>query len=300
VIDRSRPAICGPVGAPACPPVPAGRARQLLGRRFGVASRNRRGRRLPDRPAGTKGVGKQPGRPREATRPDTVDPLGVLIGRIENDSDLTVVVFGSDTPGYFMAHWDFLADNARVAVMPPGPTGLHPYADNFVRLSRAPVATVSEIRGRTRGAGSEFVLATDLRFASGKAVLGQFEVGVGAEFAPGLDAYFAAAGRPENQPFSQLLLEHGLRQPDGIETDLGTSLPTQPKAGCRVDPAPDGRVASARPRGPWPPWGRRSRDGGGAAVAASGTQHDVVDVVRSRRGTRRTGSFVVNLDVPCG
>ncbi|MGW2093014.1 enoyl-CoA hydratase/isomerase family protein [Promicromonospora sukumoe] len=112
--------------------------------------------------------------------PDTVEQLAVLVDRIEAAPDLTVVVFRSDTPGYFMAHWDFLSDTARVVGMPPGPTGLHPYLDNFVRLSRVPVATVSEIRGRTRGAGSEFVLATDIRFASEQAVLGQFEVGVGA------------------------------------------------------------------------------------------------------------------------
>jgi len=31
-----------------------------------------------------------------------------------------------------------------------------------------------------RGAGSEFILATDIRFASDKAILGQFEVGVGS------------------------------------------------------------------------------------------------------------------------
>jgi enoyl-CoA hydratase/carnithine racemase len=105
--------------------------------------------------------------------PDTIDQLGALIGHIENDPDLTVVVFRSDKPGYFMAHWDALADKARVAAMRPGPTGLHPYLDNFVRLSRVPVATISEIRGRARGAGSEFVLATDIRFASEKAILGQ-------------------------------------------------------------------------------------------------------------------------------
>jgi len=240
--------------------------------------------------------------------PDTVDQLAALIERIQKDADLTVVVFRSDKPGYFMAHWDFLSDNARVAGMQPGPTGLHPYADNVVRLSRLPVATISEIRGRARGAGSEFVLATDIRFASEKAVLGQFEVGVGAvpgggpmarlgrlvgrgraleilfggddvpaalaaeygyvnrvipdaeiegftdafarriaafdkvaltgikqlvdvatlpddaEFAAALKAYFATAGRPENQPFRQLLLENGLQQPDGIETDLGTAI----------------------------------------------------------------------------
>ena len=64
--------------------------------------------------------------------------------------------------------------------MRPGRTGLHPYLDNCVGLSRLPVATISEIRGRTRGAGSESVFATDIRFASEQAVLGQFEVGVGA------------------------------------------------------------------------------------------------------------------------
>src|SRR3984885_7620163 len=112
--------------------------------------------------------------------PDSIEQLGALIERIEEHPALTVIVFRSDKPGYFMAHWDFRADNARVAGMHPGPTGLHPYLDNFIRLSKLPVATMSEIRGRARGAGSEFVLATDIRFASEKAVLGQFEVGVGA------------------------------------------------------------------------------------------------------------------------
>ncbi|GAA4303585.1 hypothetical protein GCM10023178_10420 [Actinomadura luteofluorescens] len=172
------------------------------------------------------------------------------------------------------------------------------------------MATISEIRGRTRGAGSEFVLSTDIRFASESAVLGQFEVGVGSvpgggamsrlgrlvgrgraleillggddmpaglaaeygyvnrvvpdaeieaftdafarriagfdrvavagikglvdaatlpaneEFAPGLQAYFATAGRPENRPFVQLLFDNGLQQPDGIETDLGKAIGT--------------------------------------------------------------------------
>jgi enoyl-CoA hydratase/carnithine racemase len=240
--------------------------------------------------------------------PDTVEQLGALVTRIEDTPDLTVVVFRSEKPGFFMAHWDFLSDTARVAAMQPGPTQLHPYVDNFVRLSRVPVATISEIRGRTRGAGSEFVLATDIRFASEQAILGQFEIGVGAipgggpmarlgrlvgrgraleillggddipadlaaeygyvnrvvpdaeiegftdvfarriaafdkvvvagikervdvatlpendEFARGLQAYFATAGRPENRPFVGLLLEKGLQQRNGIETDLGAAI----------------------------------------------------------------------------
>jgi enoyl-CoA hydratase/carnithine racemase len=49
-----------------------------------------------------------------------------------------------------------------------------------VRLSRAPVVSIASIRGRARGAGSEFVLACDLRFASREnTLLGQFEVGTG-------------------------------------------------------------------------------------------------------------------------
>ena len=112
--------------------------------------------------------------------PDTVDQLSALVDRIEAAPELTVVVFRSDNPNFFMAHWDFMADKGRVAAMKPGRTGLHPYVDNLVRLSRVPAATISAIRGRARGAGSEFVLATDIRFASDKAILGQFEVGVGA------------------------------------------------------------------------------------------------------------------------
>jgi enoyl-CoA hydratase/carnithine racemase len=65
--------------------------------------------------------------------------------------------------------------------MPPGPSGLHPWLDVLVRVARAPVVSIAEIRGRARGAGSEFALACDMRFASlERAVLGQFEVGVGA------------------------------------------------------------------------------------------------------------------------
>lgn len=240
--------------------------------------------------------------------PDTIEQLAALLERMEAAPDLTVVVFRSDKPGYFMAHWDFLADNARVLAMQPGAAGLHPYVDNFVRLSKVPAATICELRGRTRGAGSEFALATDIRFASEKAILGQFEVGVGAvpgggpmarlgrlvgrgraleillggddvpadlaaaygyvnrvvpddeiegftdafarriaafdkvavagikrlvdaatlpgedEFAAGLEAYFATAGRPENRPFVELLLSQGLQQPDGVETDLGAAI----------------------------------------------------------------------------
>jgi enoyl-CoA hydratase/carnithine racemase len=56
---------------------------------------------------------------------------------------------------------------------------MHAWLDLLVRLSRAPAVSTS-IRGRVRGAGSEFVLACDLRSASrDNSLLGQFEVGAG-------------------------------------------------------------------------------------------------------------------------
>jgi enoyl-CoA hydratase/carnithine racemase len=57
---------------------------------------------------------------------------------------------------------------------------MHAWLDLLVRLSRAPVVSIASIRGRARGAGSEFVLACDLRFASREnTLLGQPEVGMG-------------------------------------------------------------------------------------------------------------------------
>lgn len=113
--------------------------------------------------------------------PDTIGELQELVATLENDAEAKVVVFRSADPDFFLAHWDVLADKAKVATMPPGPTGMHPWGDVLVRLSRAPVASIAEIRGRARGAGSEFVLACDMRFASReRGILGQFEVGMGA------------------------------------------------------------------------------------------------------------------------
>jgi enoyl-CoA hydratase/carnithine racemase len=111
--------------------------------------------------------------------PDTIEELADLVTRLESAPALTVAVFESGNPDFFMAHFDMLSDRARIAGMAPGPTGLHPYLDNFVRLSRVPLLTISALRGRARGAGSEFALATDVRFAGDRAVLGQFEVGIG-------------------------------------------------------------------------------------------------------------------------
>jgi enoyl-CoA hydratase/carnithine racemase len=118
--------------------------------------------------------------PINAITATTVAELAELVGLIEQDADLNVVVFDSANLDFYLAHYDAENDPSRTAALGVGPTGMHAWLDLLVRLSRAPVVSIASIRGRARGAGSEFVLACDLRFASRENTsLGQFEVGVG-------------------------------------------------------------------------------------------------------------------------
>jgi enoyl-CoA hydratase/carnithine racemase len=112
--------------------------------------------------------------------PEAIPQLNEVIAALETDKDVKVVVFDSVVEGFFLTHYDFLAKPEDTTGLPPGPTGLQPLPDLFVRLSRAPVVSIASIRGRATGVGSELALACDMRFASReKAVLSQFEVGAG-------------------------------------------------------------------------------------------------------------------------
>jgi len=112
--------------------------------------------------------------------PSEVRELVKVLEQIEADPQVRVVVFDSAVPGYFCAHYDLLTPLEESTGMKPGPTGMHPVPDFMVRLARLPIVTISSIRGRATGIGSELILATDMRFASReKAVLSQWEVGAG-------------------------------------------------------------------------------------------------------------------------
>ena len=116
--------------------------------------------------------------------PDSIPPLNDAITAIERDPDVKVVVFDSAVPGFFITHYDFIPPLSESTGLTAGPTGLHPLPDMLVRLSRAPVVSISLIRGRATGVGSELALASDMRFASReKAILSQWEVG--AALVPG-------------------------------------------------------------------------------------------------------------------
>jgi len=112
--------------------------------------------------------------------PETVRQFQHIIGAIESDPEVKVVVFDSAVDGYFLNHSDFTAKMEDLTGMPPGPTGLPPWPDFLVRLTRSPVVSIALIRGRATGNGSEITLACDMAFASReKAIISQWEVGVG-------------------------------------------------------------------------------------------------------------------------
>ena len=116
--------------------------------------------------------------------PETIPQLNSVVTALENDSHVKVVVFDSAVDGFFLTHYDFLADPQETARLKPNAAGLSPLPDALVRLSRAPVVSIASIRGRASGVGSELALACDMRFASReRAILSQFEVGAG--FVPG-------------------------------------------------------------------------------------------------------------------
>ena len=124
--------------------------------------------------------------PINALTATTLAELAEIVGLIEHDLDLNVVVFDSANPDFYLAHYETEHDLARTA-----------WLDLLVCLSRAPVVSIASIRGRARGAGIEFVLACDLRFASREnTLLGQFEIGTGVVPGDGAMARLARlAGR---------------------------------------------------------------------------------------------------------
>jgi enoyl-CoA hydratase/carnithine racemase len=111
--------------------------------------------------------------------PELVRDLVTLIERAEADPACRVLVFTSADPDYFIAHVDltrvaaYRAEAARL-------TGEASIASLFRRLSTSRLVSIAQIAGRVRGAGSEFALACDMRFAAREtAVFGQFEPAFG-------------------------------------------------------------------------------------------------------------------------
>jgi enoyl-CoA hydratase/carnithine racemase len=111
--------------------------------------------------------------------PELVRDLVALIKKAEADATVKVLVFTSGDPDYFISHVDlhrvaeYRAEAAKL-------TGEPSIALLFRYLSASPLVTIAQIQGRVRGAGSEFVLACDMRFAAREtAIFGQIEPAFG-------------------------------------------------------------------------------------------------------------------------
>ncbi|MFD4611847.1 enoyl-CoA hydratase/isomerase family protein [Streptomyces sp. NPDC058440] len=110
----------------------------------------------------------------------TIGELTGPVGALEQDPKVRVVVFDSAVPDFFLAHYDIGGAAPTRNAPPVTPTGMSPWLDVLARIAEGPFVSIAKIRGRARGAGSEFVLACDMRFASREnAVLSQPEIGLG-------------------------------------------------------------------------------------------------------------------------
>ena len=111
--------------------------------------------------------------------PELVRDLVSLIQQAEGDDTVQVLVFKSGDPDYFIAHVDVtrISEYRKAAARLTGEPSL---AMLFRHLSTSRLVTIAQIEGRVRGAGSEFVLACDMRFAAREsAIFGQLEVAFG-------------------------------------------------------------------------------------------------------------------------
>jgi enoyl-CoA hydratase/carnithine racemase len=109
--------------------------------------------------------------------PELLTGLEEVVRRMQLSTELSVIVFDSAIPDYFIAHFD-VSKGAEVLTRKTA-SSLLPWFDVALALYESPVVSIAAIRGRTRGVGIEFAAACDIRFASEKAIFGQFEVGVG-------------------------------------------------------------------------------------------------------------------------
>jgi enoyl-CoA hydratase/carnithine racemase len=97
--------------------------------------------------------------------PALVRDLVFLIQQAEADNAIKLLVFRSADPDYFISHVDVtkIKEYREQAAKLVGEPSI---ALLFRHLSASRLVTIAQIEGRVRAAGSEFVLACDMRFAA--------------------------------------------------------------------------------------------------------------------------------------
>lgn len=111
--------------------------------------------------------------------PELIRDLVSLIQRAEADDSVSVIVFKSADPDYFISHVDVtrIKENREAAAKLDGDASIGLVLRH---LSTSRLVSIAQIEGRVRGVGSEFILACDMRFAAREtAIFGQFEPSFG-------------------------------------------------------------------------------------------------------------------------
>lgn len=104
--------------------------------------------------------------------------LGALAGLLAQDASLRVVVFETALEEFFIARAD-VALIDRLQTLEGPSTEISPFHGIVEAYRRLPQVTIAKLTGIARGAGSEFALALDMRFAAESAMLGQPEIAFG-------------------------------------------------------------------------------------------------------------------------
>ena len=107
-----------------------------------------------------------------------VPSLRGFVRQVRDDADVRVIVFQSADPEFFSAHGDmgFVTDpaalpaatQAAIEAAPdvPVPDGLNILEAMSLEVRSLPQITIGKIAGFARGAGNEFLLSLDMRFAA--------------------------------------------------------------------------------------------------------------------------------------
>ncbi|VUC29717.1 unnamed protein product [Clonostachys rosea] len=110
-----------------------------------------------------------------------------LVTQLQNDTTVKVLVFRSANPDFFLAHGELTAREGTPNFALDDPRNEVANAWRlFYNVTELPMASIAVVDGRARGAGNEFAMSCDMRFATKRSMFGQPEVGLG--FNPGAGA----------------------------------------------------------------------------------------------------------------
>lgn len=131
---------------------------------------------------------------------DTLSGLSDVVQKLQNDTEIKVVLFTSDVPLYFLNHLDLLIQPfgkyiftkpfvtfqstilfpTNISLTTLDTTIASRTIELLFNMTNLQQITIGAVEGVARGAGNEFLVSLDMRFATKThTLLGQPEIGVG-------------------------------------------------------------------------------------------------------------------------